>query len=569
MPVVRLLLVSLLCLVVVALGSAQAGSTSNDDAQIQQLAWLAEGASELSANDALGLYQQGHFQPTRQTTLTFGIGAQPHWLALTLHNPQSLPLPRQLVIGTTWLDQLVLYQVVDGQPQLLAQSGDLVAAAETLAPALGYRHPLLLPSGDSLLLLRVATPDPQVVSLLLGEADQLDRLQLLKAYLYGLLYGFLLALCGYNLMLWLGLGERSYLYYVLYLVSLLLCNVAYTGHGLMWLWPGQPEIQRYVILALMVQFTACGLLFAGRFLELPRLRPHWLRPLRLFAGAAISGQLLLISGGYQLGAALLAFWAVTLFSLLMILLGLSMARSHPAGRYFLLATLFGGLGAGITALTVWGLVPYTQLGYHAFEWGVVFEATLLALALARQVRHYQQLSARSSHEARHDALTTLLNRRGFLAGAQPLWSTAYRRQRPLSLIMLDLDHFKAINDRFGHGGGDQALQAIARLLREQSREGDLVGRWGGEEFVVLLPETSLEEALTLAERLRSLIAALPASSCGGASLTASLGVAGRHANTTSLEQLLDEADQRLYQAKAQGRNQVCALAAEAAADHQK
>lgn len=407
-----------------------------------------------------------------------------------------------------------------------------------------------------------------MVSLLLGEADQLDRLQLLKAYLYGLLYGFLLALCGYNLMLWLGLGERSYLYYVLYLVSLLLCNVAYTGHGLMWLWPGQPEIQRYVILALMVQFTAFGLLFAGRFLELERLGPRWLTPLRLFAGAAIGGQLLLIGSQQQQAAALLAFWAVTLFSVLMILLGLSMVRRHPGGRYFLLATLFGGLGAGITSLTVWGQIPYTQLGYHAFEWGVVFEATLLALALARQVRHYQQLSARSSHEARHDALTTLLNRRGFLAGAQPLWSTAHRRQRPLSLIMLDLDHFKAINDRFGHGGGDQALQAVARLLTEQSREGDLVGRWGGEEFVVLLPETSVEEARVLAERLRLAIAALPASSCGGATLTASLGVAGR-SGTTSLEQLVAEADRQLYLAKEQGRNRVCVSTGLQAAAAQK
>ncbi|MBQ1784118.1 MAG: diguanylate cyclase [Gammaproteobacteria bacterium] len=310
---------------------------------------------------------------------------------------------------------------------------------------------------------------------------------------------------------------------MLYLVSLLLCNVAYTGHGLMWLWPSQVEFQRYIILALMVQFTAFGLLFAGRFLELERLRSQWLRPLRLFATAAIGGQLLLIYSDNQHGAALLAFWAVTLFSLLMILLGLSMVRSHPGGRYFLLATLFGGLGAGITCLTVWGLLPYTQLGYHAFEWGVVFEATLLALALARQVRHYQQLSARSSHEARHDLLTGLLNRRGFIAGAQPLWSTANRRQRPLSLLMVDLDHFKAINDHHGHAGGDQALQAVAQLLAEQSREGDLVGR------------------------------------CGGATLTASLGVAGRSANT-SLEQLVAEADRQLYQAKEQGRNRVCVSA---------
>lgn len=554
MHAVRLLVFTLLWLIWLPPGLARA--SASDDSQIQQLAWLAEDSQALSIDNALRLYQQGQFQPARGPALTFGIGATPHWVALTIHNPQPQPLQRQLVVGSTWLDQLDLYLLTADHSGLQWRSGDTVNAHPGLVPALGYRHRVQLPSGDSLLLLRVATPDPQVITLVLADDSQLERLQLLKAYLYGLLYGFLLALCGYNLMLWLGLRERSYLYYVFYLVSLLLCNVAYTGHGLMWLWPHQVEFQRYIILTLMVQFTAFGLLFAGRFLELERLRPHWLRPLRLFAAAAIGGQLLLIYSDNQHAAALLAFWAVTLFSLLMILLGLSMVRSHPGGRYFLLATLFGGLGAGITSLTVWGQLPYTQLGYHAFEWGVVFEATLLALALARQVRHYQQLSARSSHEARHDLLTGLLNRRGFIAGAQPLWSTANRRQRPLSLLMVDLDNFKAINDHHGHAGGDQALQAVARLLTQQSREGDLVGRWGGEEFVVLLPETSLEEARVLAERLRTAIAALPASSCGGATLTASLGVAGRSGNT-SLEQLVNEADRQLYLAKEQGRNRVC------------
>lgn len=555
MHAVRLLLFILLGTLWLLPGLAHAGVS--DHSQIQRLAWLAEGSEILSVDDALRLYQQGQFQLASGSALTFGIGAAPHWVALTIHNPYPQPLPRQLVIGSTWLDQLDLYLLAADHSSLRWHSGDSANAHPGLVAALGYRHRLQLPSGDSLLLLRVATPDPQVITLQLADAHQLERLQLVKAYLYGLLYGFLLALCGYNLMLWLGLGERSYLYYVLYLVSLLLCNVAYTGHGLMWLWPGQTEFQRYVILALMVQFTAFGLLFAGRFLELERLGPRWLTPLRLFASATIGGQLLLIGSQQQQAAALLAFWAVTLFSVLMILLGLSMVRRHPGGRYFLLATLFGGLGAGITSLTVWGQIPYTQLGYHAFEWGVVFEATLLALALARQVRHYQQLSARSSHEAHHDLLTGLLNRRGFIAGAQPLWSTANRRQRPLSLLMVDLDHFKAINDSLGHAGGDQALQAVARLLTQQSREGDLVGRWGGEEFVVLLPETSLEEARVLAERLRLAIAELPASSCGGATLTASLGVAGRSSNTT-LEQLVNEADRQLYLAKEQGRNRVCA-----------
>ncbi|MBQ1784117.1 MAG: hypothetical protein II007_10735 [Gammaproteobacteria bacterium] len=127
--------------------------------------------------------------------------APPHWLALTIQNPQSQPLQRRLVVGATWLDQLDLYLVGTAGPGSHWISGDTHTEHPGLAPALGYRHHLQLPSGDSLLLLRVATPDPQVITLVLADGSQLERLQLIKAYLYGLLYGFLLALCGYNLML--------------------------------------------------------------------------------------------------------------------------------------------------------------------------------------------------------------------------------------------------------------------------------------------------------------------------------------------------------------------------------
>ncbi|HWR79426.1 MAG TPA: GGDEF domain-containing protein, partial [Pseudomonas sp.] len=129
-----------------------------------------------------------------------------------------------------------------------------------------------------------------------------------------------------------------------------------------------------------------------------------------------------------------------------------------------------------------------------------------------------------------------------------------------SLIMLDLDHFKDINDRFGHDAGDLALEQTARLLERTCRSGDVLARWGGEEFLLLLPETGLAEARALAERLRVEVQGLGLATREHAvSLSASFGVIER-STQDQLEQLINQTDRLLYRAKHAGRNQVFAEA---------
>jgi diguanylate cyclase (GGDEF)-like protein len=119
--------------------------------------------------------------------------------------------------------------------------------------------------------------------------------------------------------------------------------------------------------------------------------------------------------------------------------------------------------------------------------------------------------------------------------------------------MLDLDHFKSVNDRLGHGVGDQVLQTVARAISRTLRETDLAARWGGEEFLLILPSTSLESAVACAERVRNLVADLPLAT--GDRVTVSGGVAQlRHGE--DLADVVARADQALYEAKAAGRNQI-------------
>jgi diguanylate cyclase (GGDEF)-like protein len=179
--------------------------------------------------------------------------------------------------------------------------------------------------------------------------------------------------------------------------------------------------------------------------------------------------------------------------------------------------------------------------------------------LERFFRLTQELeSARTRAEvlARTDDLTGLLNRRAFYEQGHYLLDQARRHKRPLAILLLDIDHFKAINDDCGHAAGDSALRAIASTLRRACRRIDIVGRLGGDELAVLLPDTTTQGATMVAERLRRDLAETRLRERGKEILlTCSMGVAGGEPPDT-FDELLLRADRAMYQAKGGGRDQV-------------
>lgn len=173
-----------------------------------------------------------------------------------------------------------------------------------------------------------------------------------------------------------------------------------------------------------------------------------------------------------------------------------------------------------------------------------------ALERARLYAEVQQL-------ALTDALTGLYNRRGLFELGQREMDRAARFNRPLTALMLDLDHFKHVNDTYGHAVGDQILQVVAGRCRNNIREIDVAGRYGGEELVILLPENDRVAASQVAERLRQAIGSTPvATEHGGLALTISVGVAALAAGDHDLAALIHRADIALYAAKQGGRNRV-------------
>ena len=185
----------------------------------------------------------------------------------------------------------------------------------------------------------------------------------------------------------------------------------------------------------------------------------------------------------------------------------------------------------------------------------IASGVLASLDAASQALHRQKEAAEAL--ARTDVLTGLANRRAFDEAAQLEVQRAQRYGTPLALVLTDLDHFKSINDSYGHHSGDEVLRKFARILTTSVRNVDVVGRWGGEEFVILMPDTGLVEAVQAAERMRQAIAATPIRlgdvECNCA---ASFGVAAFQRGTPDLDALLSRADTALYRAKETGRNRV-------------
>jgi diguanylate cyclase (GGDEF)-like protein len=153
-----------------------------------------------------------------------------------------------------------------------------------------------------------------------------------------------------------------------------------------------------------------------------------------------------------------------------------------------------------------------------------------------------------------DDLTRLRNRRAVENELVTRFSLAIRHQRPLAVAMIDVDHFKLINDAHGHQVGDSVLRGVASGLRRGTRVTDVVGRVGGEEFCVLLPETALFEAIQFGEKIRAIIASEPIE---GLPVTVSVGIASMpHSAFASPDEIVYAADQALYRAKNRGRNRV-------------
>jgi len=222
----------------------------------------------------------------------------------------------------------------------------------------------------------------------------------------------------------------------------------------------------------------------------------------------------------------------------------------------LLRTNVYGFAAVVAALLVLPIAWFDVVGTIVFVALSVVVSTLLGRVLEASNRRAFTLELTQHRDARTDALTGLANRREMQERGRVEVKRARRSGGPVSVILGDLDHFKSINDRHGHEGGDAVLMQIAAILKGALRESDALGRWGGEEFIAVLPGTDINGAVGVAERMRRAVAAAAFDGIPETT-TISLGVATSEKiedHEMEWDLIVKEADRRLYQAKHEGRN---------------
>jgi two-component system, sensor histidine kinase LadS len=544
-----------------ALSAAPANGQPHEHPLNLSVSRMQERSGPMTLQQALSAVQRGAFRPVRGMTPAFGIGERPVWIHLALQNPSATSLERRLTIDVSWLDHVQIDLIRDGQVLEHERLGDTLPQDRRPIPGRAFAVDLRIPPGRSAIMIRVATPDPMVIPVALRTPARADTIANRDNITYGFFYGFLFALLAYNLMLWLGLRASPYGLYALYLATFITLNLAYTGYGFEWLWPDLPRWQQWAPPTLMVLCACTGLLFAQSFLETRRHFPRLHLGVNVLIVANLVALVVTMGSGWQGMALWLAFTFILAFTVIMLGLGIvSLRMGIRTSRYFLIAAACSMAGDATTALAVWGTIPYTVWTFRAAEIGMLLEATLLALALTYRFRRGEARRVQAEQMARLDELTGLNNRRAFQDISDAIWGSALREDRSLSVILLDIDHFKRVNDTYGHSAGDRVLQALAQVLRDKLRDADVIARWGGEEFIVLLPDTTLDEAAAMAERLREAVAArnidIPPH---GARITASFGVTERRPGLKKLETLISEADRLMYRAKHQGRNRVCRM----------
>jgi diguanylate cyclase (GGDEF)-like protein len=305
-----------------------------------------------------------------------------------------------------------------------------------------------------------------------------------------------------------------------------------------------------------------GLLFANSFLNLEKYHQTLYKITKymifLIIGIALLSAMV---GGYHMHV-MLSIILVMLVSIYIFGMALfSWLTGNRSARFFLLGAASGLIGAVITALTVMSFIPYSYMTYKANDFGMFIDVVLLSLALADRMKITQEEKRIAEKEAKTDMVTGLFNRRAYNEICNMEYQRLVRNHRILSVVMFDIDHFKRINDTYGHDTGDIVLKNVAQIVESVIREYDYAFRIGGDEFLLLLPETNREQASLLAERIRKQIEDQKVVDKNNLilSLTASFGIAQYNQNDASIETVTRKADEALYQAKKSGRNRVVVL----------
>lgn len=528
-----------------------------------------------------------HFAPLQNNKSNFGITGANYWLRIDLKNSGQEPLSWLLeVVHPNW--DFVTFYRQGVAPQI---GGDHIPFVERAVAAESNLYPVNTPAGAVQRIwvkLSYVQPGKAETQLLLWTPDAFSQHYANRYFVIGTFIGIGLLLVFSNFLIGYSTRLPEYKWYTLYIISAMLVLLTNTGLGYRYLWQEYywfadfaPIIFAVLTLVLATQFTRC-FLNTRESVVVDRL----LQSLLVLGGLCVLCYLL---GGRENALKLTLLYA--LLTVLFPLIGIwQYKKGRGDARFYVLGWSVWSLAVFIAVTRNVGLIPAEFSTNFSPPLGLCIEGVLLSLALADRINHLTQeketaelqhiehlqqeqvilerlvsertveLEKAMKHAellAQTDSLTGVFNRRAFYEFSEREVSRAQRFNTSLAVVMIDLDMFKRVNDNYGHATGDMVLMAAINALQTIMRDVDIIGRIGGEEFAVLLPQTSLNDATELAERLRLALAQMEVS-VGELTLnvTASFGVAAVDVANESLADSMRRADAALYRAKSHGRNRV-------------
>ncbi|SFM13902.1 sensor domain-containing diguanylate cyclase [Marinobacter zhejiangensis] len=540
--------------------------------------------------------------------LSFGYGEEAYWFRLTIKPQASRTSSVLLELAYPVLDKVDVYVQAHGELAQTLRLGDKLPFYDRPIEHRNFLVPLTLEAGTPVtVFLRVETSSSMQVPIMVWDEEAFYVADQSGSISEGIYFGIFLAMILYNLFVYLATGERSFLYYVAYITSLPLFLASLTGLSFQYLWPEATWWNDQAIVVFLNLVAAFGGIFSMRFLNvLPTNHPRLSQMMVL----GVTTAFVLAVAGLMVPYHLLIMPTIVVAATgCVVLLSLTVYRwllNEPMARYYAVAwalMLFGGI---VLALSKFTMLPRNLVTEYATQLGSALGVILLSMALANRLskekqlaflaqqrllqeerkvrlaqekslvlqqdanarleervqertRDLEKLNAQLLELSATDALTGLKNRAHFDDSFQTACVRAYRFEQPLSLLLVDVDHFKQFNDTYGHTVGDDCLRMVADTIRQVvTRPQDLAARYGGEEFVVLLPDTPEEGAIRVAEKIRTAVERMEFRiSEQVIGVTVSVGVAARVPDQAEqTKELFELADIALYQAKGQGRNRV-------------
>ncbi|MGE3848831.1 MAG: diguanylate cyclase [Gammaproteobacteria bacterium] len=555
-----------------------------------QFSVLLDAANALPPADVVAGRHDAEFLPAVPANTNLGFTSASVWTRFALRYADEPGPAPVLVLPRPLIDDVQLFSVTAEGRVTRVVTGDAHPFASRPIAYRAFAFPLTPRAGETVtyyLRARSAT-GALAVPLELYSAPDFAARSAAENFLRGGFIGLLVGLALCALALYTLVRNTAYAYYCQYLVAFGLLMAAIDGYAMQFLWPHAPLAQAVLPAALLALTNVTGTLFVRSFLGLPRLLPRSEAPfallcvlsafgvaLHLFHGDGLGAEVVMLAAagldllaiygtfaawraGDRVAGYLLAGWAA--FALGMFVTVLELLGALPASRSAASAIHFGALGYMVALATglcdrLWRVqrVRASQIAAANADLARL-NASLEQRVLAR-TRELEVRNRELSELAVRDGLTGLYNHSATIELIGQLLQQSGRYEFPVAVMMLDLDNFKQLNDGHGHQVGDLVLEEVARTLLESARGSDLVGRYGGEEFLVALSHADVLAAREYGERLLGRIRELKV---GDTAISASLGVSVFHprGHRVSARDVIRRADEALYRSKREGRDRL-------------